>query len=463
MLSFLHWSTAPATKQASHRSPSYSRTTSRATRLTPAAISHQARVSAAYVQKTRVSHRPPAVPIPRVARTSSTRWAPAHVATRRAAPLDVRRKTGSKRTSGEPLPAIPSPGLSRLNASASQACFAWTQGLPTGGFTGKLGLLPHSNASAAHKYAHNQSARATARVVALWQAARAAAGKPPLTPSELRARLPFMLDFYSKAHGAMPLALQRRAEYVVNWKAANNMVRENLFFKPRSTSLNMRPTHDVDHSLHWTNAQWARLEGEAVHDTRQQRSPYNDRQWRFTLVREPLARFVSGWMEFSYRHLLTRSGPQLRRDVSTEELAEEFVGALLDADPTSILTNWSRPRHEVREKFHEHLIMAEHYYPMSGVLATWPVDFVGRVEELRADWAALRAAYAQRGLVNLPSYEDLELSAGGHSSSRDPFGTRAGLQALLHRRPDLRQAVCKLLTPDYTCFGYPQDACGMQM
>ena len=365
-----------------------------------------------------------------------------------------------KRTSnGEPMPAVQSPGLSRLDASASQACFAWTQGLPTGGFTGKLGLLPRSNASGA---AH-ASAQAAVRVVTLWQAARAEAGLRPFTSSELRARLPFMLDFYSKAHGAMALTLQKKAEYVVMWKAANNMVRENLFFKPLSTKLHMRPTHDVNNSLRWTNVQWAKLEGYVQHDTRMQRSPWGDRQWRFTLVREPLTRFVSGWTEFSYRHLLARAGPQLRRDVSTEELAEEFVVALLDADPTSILSNWSKPRHDIQKKFHEHLIMAEHYYPMSGALATWPIDFIGRLEDLRTDWAALRSAYAKRGLGDLEPYDKLELSAGGHSSSRDPFGTRAGLQALLHRRTDLRQAVCKLLTPDYTCFGYPQDKCGTQL
>lgn len=392
-----------------------------------------------------------------MARTSPTKRAPAHVVPAQQHLRQTRTNTG------EPLPALASPGLSRLNASSSLACFAWTQGLPSGGFTGKLGLLPRSNASGAARNAQNASTQAAARVVALWQAARAAAGLPPLTSSELHGRLPFMLDFYSKAHGALALALQKRAEYVVMWKAANNMVRENLFFKPLSTKMNMRPTHDVNKSLHWTNVQWARLEGHVQHDTRQQRSPWGDRQWRFTLVREPLARFVSGWMEFSYRHLLTRTGPQLRRGVSTEELAEEFVVALLDADPTSILSNWSKPRHDIQKKFHEHLIMAEHYYPMSGVLATWPIDFVGRLEDLRADWAALRAAYAKHGLGDLVPYDKLELSAGGHSSSRDPFGTRAGLQALLRRRTDLRQAVCKLLTPDYTCFGYPQDKCGTQL
>ena len=109
--------------------------------------------------------------------------------------------------------------------------------------------------------------------------------------------------------------------------------------------------------------------------------------------------------------------------------------ALLDADPTSILSNWSKPRHDIQKKFHEHLIMAEHYYPMSGVLATWPIDFVGRLEDLRADWAALRAAYAKHGLGDLVPYDKLELSAGGHSSSRS-----SSSWAKLQARPTLRRS-----------------------
>ena len=136
--------------------------------------------------------------------------------------------------------------------------------------------------------------------------------------------------------------------------------------------------------------------------------------------------------------------------------------ALLDAQPARMLRNLSRPHDWRPHGVHEHLVQLEHVYPMSGVLASWPLDHVGKLEELRLEWGALQAAYARRGLGRLQDYAQLNLSVGGHTSSRDPYGTRAALHALLRRRPTLRHAVCTLLLPDYKCFAYSFAECTNQ-
>jgi hypothetical protein len=56
----------------------------------------------------------------------------------------------------------------------------------------------------------------------------------------------------------------------------------------------------------------------------------------------------------------------------------------------------------------------------------------------------------------------MSMSRGWLVSSRDPYGTRAALHALLRRRPTLRHAVCTLLLPDYKCFAYSFAECANQ-
>ena len=46
-----------------------------------------------------------------------------------------------------------------------------------------------------------------------------------------------------------------------------------------------------------------------------------------------------------------------------------------------------------------------------------------------------------------------------HDASSDSLSVRADLLALLRRRPALRRAMCRLLEPDYRCFGYNQSRC----
>jgi len=147
----------------------------------------------------------------------------------------------------------------------------------------------------------------------------------------------------------------------------------------------------------------------------------------------------------------------LRRGVAPGALAEEFVAALLDAEPARMLHNVSSQ--PSRPCATCHLGQLEHVYPMSGVLASWPLDFVGKLEDLPSEWAALQAAHRNRGLGELLPFKRLNLTVGGHMSSQDPFGMREALRTLLDRRADLRTAICTLLLPDYKCFNYDFAQC----
>jgi hypothetical protein len=208
-----------------------------------------------------------------------------------------------------------------------------------------------------------------------------------------------------------------------------------------------------------------------------------------TFVREPLQRFVSGFAEAAWRERVDAACGRRARSLcaaalrdpacpprrtrpscahvphssqvraSTDSYAEHHISRLLDALPP-----WNA------SKAH-----GLHTYPMVGLHnAGWKIAFWGHVEQLETSWEALRslgrerrrglarregAAAPQEPFSRLPPFSMLDHRLGTHVSSSDPTQHRTGLVRTLRRSPRLRAALCRLLQPDYECFGYDLAAC----
>lgn len=298
------------------------------------------------------------------------------------------------------------PDLPRFRAHESAQCRAWTR-------------AANSSAMLAH----------IEEVQQRWQAARLAAGMRPLTKGQLRSRRGYMLDFYHSQNGAYLGGAGCpgcAVGLVIVWKSANNFFRANWRVW---TGAPPRTSFAPDES--------------AVAEPAIASQPT---RFQFTFVRDPLAHFLSGWSEFAWRH--TGVKPRVRALLNMS-LARSFVQALLDAQLPMLLDGCS-PSGAGRPS----LLQARHFYAMSGVLSSWRLDFVGRLESMRTDWDAVRQ--------HLPSsrpFGAFDTQLGQHAASRDPHGHRAELEALLRDDERLLAGVCTLLFPDYACFGFSFAGC----
>jgi len=83
------------------------------------------------------------------------------------------------------------------------------------------------------------------------------------------------------------------------------------------------------------------------------------------------------------------------------------------------------------------------------------LSFVGRLEHFDDDWRWLRKRDC--ALPPIPAFSSA-LDSGAHSETSD-HRFRDELEALLVTTPSMRRAMCRLLEPDYVCFGYNLSAC----
>ena len=223
-------------------------------------------------------------------------------------------------------------------------------------------------------------------------------------------------------------------------------------------------------------------------------------KFTFTFVRDPMAHFVSGFSEMTHqarraqrafdRHPFTGGLPNVphcrgfsARNASAEQMAAAFV------DDFVFGRLGPRCRHMAgtRGYFWE---LDLHCFPqvafVRSALAHRHVrnlDFVGRLEELEADWARMGAIfpgwppYSTRFWMGR-QFKEAERFGDGvkmrkaffisksnstrlHRESNAASGNppRQALEARLQQQP-WSLALCLVLLPDFVCFGFPlPDAC----
>ena len=193
----------------------------------------------------------------------------------------------------------------------------------------------------------------------------------------------------------------------------------------------------------------------------------------FTFVREPLGRFVSGFTEFSYRGALRHFDllPQLsRRSYASafrdprrlpRALIETFVNGQLGCTDVEAHMH-SQTAFLVNAMEQPHMNITQR-----------GLDFIGRIESGTIDWDAFgklvlsaaeqlkrdSAADPDVGKPRWPPYRDTR-TLGGRAYKHGPTDSasnntyRGNMTALLNGDGAVATAVCRLLLPDFVCFGY---------
>ena len=199
---------------------------------------------------------------------------------------------------------------------------------------------------------------------------------------------------------------------------------------------------------------------------------------RFTFVREPLERFISGLTEAMWRGHVDLHCP-IPRAPKRPKAGSEFATLCKAAvSPETLrrtqVNDPSEAFHNLIPRLFEWLLDGmslthvltpiqstlnhiSHTYAMIGMRRKHPaeLDFVGRMEYASHGWQGLNR------LLNgkLPPYERLDHASNEHMTSHDYLGHRASIVQYLRSHPKVRKAICHLLEPDYSCFRYDHARC----
>eukprot|EP00546_Thalassionema_frauenfeldii_P018496 CAMPEP_0178899948 /NCGR_PEP_ID=MMETSP0786-20121207/3194_1 /TAXON_ID=186022 /ORGANISM="Thalassionema frauenfeldii, Strain CCMP 1798" /LENGTH=272 /DNA_ID=CAMNT_0020570883 /DNA_START=259 /DNA_END=1078 /DNA_ORIENTATION=+ len=183
------------------------------------------------------------------------------------------------------------------------------------------------------------------------------------------------------------------------------------------------------------------------------------RKCAIAFVRDPLARFISGYVEFEWRFV--QAGKKYKEsilnspnytfhnyDLGSKERAAAFISDLVafnvidwlhDLPPN--LAWFDNHVMESPQLFHRNAIA--HICPLVGRLGGKKIDFLGQLEHISRDWK-LMADHC--GIDNLGSFER---GLTSHITSNDPQGTKKGMKLALEYDCKLKTAVCLLLKADY--------------
>ena len=174
-------------------------------------------------------------------------------------------------------------------------------------------------------------------------------------------------------------------------------------------------------------------------------------------VRDPFARFVSGYVEFEWRFEQARKKyndtaylPKytfLDYKLGSEQRAAAFVKDLVSFNVIDWLHELPPNLHwfdkHVRKNLLFHRNAIAHVCPLVGRLRGKKIDFLGQLEHMSRDWKLM----ADRcEMQNLGTF-DRRLAS--HVTSKDPQGTKAAIEKAFADDCHLKTAVCHLLKSDY--------------
>lgn len=157
---------------------------------------------------------------------------------------------------------------------------------------------------------------------------------------------------------------------------------------------------------------------------------YSPNKFMFTVVREPLHKFVSGYIEVSLRN--------------------GYYGGKRGGF-------WKKPCGQARFKLfvqellsHKHLTKdVFHAWPQALLINVGRLDAIARLERFASDAATLRQAVHNGESVRLTTDAQLLLSVPSHKHRSHPC-SKVNLS-----RPDVMRKLCPAIEVDYICFPYP--------
>ena len=250
-------------------------------------------------------------------------------------------------------------------------------------------------------------------------------------------------------------------EWALTWTALDSFDTQSALLSSLYGPLAYVPVRKAASEAIWVNMRhWARTLNISCSVYEPEAEPDDEKRCAFTFVRDPLARFASGFAELEYlfrkgqyQQRFSRGDPTdwradfvgwefTRHRVGTPERAAAFVRDLL-------ALRWLRPRPQPAIAGG-----LDHVFSNVGAIKRreWFASscvIVGRVERLETDWPTMLDVCRRRGAQLAPF--PFNQSLGSHVSSQWPslVNSKRNMLALVNRSAAYWQALCLILLPDY--------------
>jgi len=153
----------------------------------------------------------------------------------------------------------------------------------------------------------------------------------------------------------------------------------------------------------------------------------------YTIVRHHAKSTLLGWVEWTRLRFTTGVEPIYQRGLTFRD----FVAALDEVAPQEI--DW-------------------HFRPQATILADIPLDFLGRVENFKSDFAQVLRRLGEATLAPKEHQQQYQPLPGGDSVADWPAGKFRNLEVYPHWKrfypPDIAARVARIFAEDITSYGY---------
>lgn len=251
-----------------------------------------------------------------------------------------------------------------------------------------------------------------------WNNARAEVGLQKMKKSAVKE----IENFYRFYHGSSFFVINGQpVVYVHVWEAAHMLIKENLALNMASCPAGS--SREVPSIIAAANEPYLLFTDQLL-----AKHGFNPNLGvpSFLVVREPIARFISGLNEYFYNGLGRRT-PVTHKDLKAE------IRKMLNLN-----------------RFHswqEELFISSAYPMVGGVWRGLNISYVAKMETFDKDWRAIQSMY---GLKLQPFNHFL----GTRETDRDPLNIFAAYDVLASVEPYYIRAICNMLYIDFKVFKY---------